>query len=286
MKRGLVLEGGAMRGMFTAGVTDVMMENGVEFDGLAGVSAGACFGCNYKSRQSGRAARYNIRYCRDPRYCGFRSLLKTGDIYGADFCYREIPESLDPFDYEAFRTNPMEFYVVCTDVSTGKAVYHRMDSAGAEEMDWMRASASMPLVSRPVSAGGMELLDGGISDSIPLRFFESIGYDRNVVVLTQPEGYAKQPNRALCLMRAGLRRYPRIVEAMARRHEMYNETLAYIRRRERAGAAFVIRPKAPLGVGHVEHDPRKLRAAYEYGRAAGRENLDRLRAFLKGMEER
>lgn len=268
MKRGLVLEGGAMRGLFTAGVLDVLMEAGVKFDGIVGVSAGACFGCNYKSHQPGRAARYNIRYCRDPRYSGLRSLLRTGDIYGADFCYREIPDVLDPFDYETFEADPTEFYVVCTDVHTGRPVYHRMPHARGEEMDWMRASASMPLVSRVVRAGGMELLDGGISDSIPLKFFEEQGYDFNVVVLTQPAGYVKQRNRALPLMRAALRRYPRVVEAMERRHIAYNESLEYVLERERAGAALVIRPEAPLEVGHIEHDPEKLRSAYASGRAA------------------
>ena len=280
LKRGLVLEGGAMRGMFTAGVLDVMMENGVDFDGLIGVSAGACFGCNFKSRQAGRGARYNIRYCRDPRYSGLRTLLRTGDIYGADFCYREIPQQLDPFDYETFARNPLAFYVVCTDVETGESVYHCLPDAGPGEMEWIQASASMPGVSRVVRLEGRGLLDGGVSDSIPLRYFEDIGYGRNVVVLTQPEGYVKKPNRLLPLMRPKLRRYPRVVEAMARRHEMYNAATAYVRRREAEGSAFVIRPDAPLRVGHVEHDPEKLRACYARGRAACEACLPALRAFL------
>lgn len=285
MKKGLILEGGAMRGMFTAGVTDVMMENGVEFDGLIGVSAGACFGCNYKSRQIGRSVRYNMKYCRDPRYSGLRSLIKTGDIYGVDFCYREIPKVLDPFDYAAFRENPMEFYVVCTDVDSGKPVYRRLEHADREEIEWIRASASMPLVSRIVEADGYRLLDGGIADSVPLKYFESIGYDRNVVILTQPDGYVKKPNRLLPLMRRSLKKYPGVVEAMARRHEMYNETTDYIRRREKSGHALVIRPKAKLDVSRVEHDPERLRAAYELGRQAGRERLEEIRAFLSAGPE-
>ena len=280
MKTGLVLEGGAQRGMFTAGALDVMMERGVSFDGLIGVSAGACFGCNFKSRQAGRGARYNIRYCRDPRYSGLRPLLRTGDIYGADFCYRESPQHLDPFDFETFARNPTEFHVVCTDVETGESVYHRLPNAGPGEMEWIQASASMPGVSRVVRLEGRGLLDGGVSDSIPLRYFEDIGYSRNVVVLTQPEGYVKKPNRLLPLMRPKLRRYPRVVEAMARRHEMYNAATAYVRRREAEGAAFVIRPDAPLRVGHVEHDPEKLRACYARGRAACEACLPALRAFL------
>ena len=280
MKRGLVMEGGAMRGLFTAGVIDVFMENGIEFDGAIGVSAGACFGCNYKSKQPGRAMRYNLRFCRDPRYCSVRSLIRTGDIYGAKFCYHTIPEQLDPFDYDTFERNPMEFYVVCTDVETGKPVYHNMVHAGAGEMEWLQASASMPLVSRIVRAGDQKLLDGGMSDSIPLQFFESIGYDRNVVILTQPADYVKGPNSQMPLVRAALRRYPNIVESMARRHEVYNAQTAYAHARAKVGAAIVIQPKAKLPVHRIEHDPAKLRIAYELGREAGRERLNDVRAFL------
>lgn len=281
MKTGLVLEGGAMRGMFTAGVTDVMLENHIEFDGMVGVSAGACFGCNFKSRQIGRSIRYNMRFCRDPRFCSFRSLLKTGDLFGADFCYDEIPRRLDLFDYDAFAANPMEFHVVCTDVETGKAVYYQLHSAENEEMRLVRASASMPLVSRIVEARGKKLLDGGIADSIPLKYFEDQGYGHNVVVLTQPEDYVKQPNRALPLMRRALKAYPETIKTIARRHEMYNETTAYVRQREAEDACFVIRPREKLIVGRIEHDPEKLRAVYEAGRKVMEERLDALKAFLQ-----
>ena len=145
MKRGLVLEGGAMRGMFSAGAMDVMMEQGISFDGIMGVSAGAVFGCNYKSNQPGRVLRYNLRFCQDPRYCSFRSFLKTGDLYGGEFCYREIPNKLDPFDRAAYRASPMDFYVVAADVETGQAVYRNCLEGGEEDLQWFRASASMPL---------------------------------------------------------------------------------------------------------------------------------------------
>ena len=123
-RTGLILEGGAMRGLFTCGVIDVFMENGIDFDGAVGISAGAVFGCNYKSRQIGRPRRYNEKYCRDKRYCSIRSLITTGDLYGADFCYRLLPDELDPFDREAFKNDPMEFYVGATDVKTGECVFH------------------------------------------------------------------------------------------------------------------------------------------------------------------
>lgn len=191
MKSGLVLEGGAMRGMYSAGVTDILMENSVKFDAAIGVSAGAAFGCNYKSNQPGRAVRYNMKYCRDPRYVSLFSLVKTGDLYGADFCYNELPLKLDPFDRQSFRCNPMEFYVVCTDAVTGKAVYHKCADGDYIDMQWIRASASMPVVSRLVPLDGRLLSDGGAADLIPVKWFSSIGYEHCVVILTQPLGYRK-----------------------------------------------------------------------------------------------
>ncbi len=284
MKYGLVLEGGAMRGMFTAGVTDVLMENGIDFDGAVGVSAGAGFGCNYKSKQPGRVIRYNTRFARDKRYCSLKSWLTTGDLFGADFIYRQIPDSLDPFDGETFANDPMEFYAVCTDVETGKAVYHRFKTASPGEIEWLRASASMPLASRIVEAGGKKLLDGGIADSIPLRFMESVGYERNVVILTQPRGFVKKPTKSRHLVAAAFRKYPDFVRAFKNRPKMYNEELRYVSAAEADGRALVIAPDQPLPVGHIEHDPDVLREVYRIGRAAANARLDEIRAFL-GTEE-
>ena len=167
VKTGLVLEGGAMRGLYTAGILDVLMEEKIQVDGVIGVSAGAVFGCNYKSGQIGRTLRYNMKFCGDKRYGTLHSLLKTGDIYDVDLCYHQIPEILDPFDNEAFAKNPAEFFVVCTDVETGKAVYHKCTDCGRDDLKWMQASASMPLVSKVVEIDGYKLLDGGVADSIP-----------------------------------------------------------------------------------------------------------------------
>lgn len=277
---GLVLEGGAMRGLFTAGVLDVWMENGVHFDGVVGVSAGAVFGCNYKSHQPGRVLRYNLRFCRDWRYCSFRSLLLTGDLYGAKFCYHTLPLELDLFDYDAYAADPTPFYVVCTDVETGEAVYQRCDQADGVYRSWYRASASMPLASRPVDIEGRKLLDGGIADSIPIRFMESAGYEKNVIILTQPDGYVKQPMKAFKLMKAALRKYPHLLNALRHRHEVYNKTTAYIRQQEQSGAALVIRPPQALEAGHVERDAAKLQKAYDLGRAEGERTLEAVRAFL------
>ena len=281
MKTALILEGGAMRGMFTCGVTDVFQENGIEFDGAAGISAGAVFGCNFKSRQAGRAIRYNKRYGRDPRYCSLRSLLKTGDLYGVDFCYREIPDVLDPFDRAAFRENPMAFYVGATDVATGEAVYRRLTDGGDADIQWMRASASMPLVSRPVALEGRLLLDGGIVDPVPFAYMEGLGYDRCVAVLTQPKGYRKQPAKGMALFRLGLRKYPAVAAAMAVRHERYNRQMHQIDEREAAGTLLVIRPESGLGIPRTENDPDALERVYRLGRAQGEKRLADVREYLQ-----
>ena len=266
-----------MRGLFTAGVIDVMMENGIEFDGLVGVSAGSSFGCNYKSRQPGRVLRYNLRFGKDPRYMGLRSLLTTGDLVGAEFAYHTLPLELDIFDIEEFEKNPMAFHLVCTDVESGEPVYYKMDKVDYDSLEWLRASASMPIVTRPVRVNdGRLLLDGGISDSIPLEYFRREGYLRNVVVLTQPLDYRKQPAKKW-LFRLFMRRYPAIVEAMGRRHEMYNAQLDYVHEQELAGNTFVIAPSAPLPIGRVEMNPEKMRAVY----AIGHETCTRLLPSLK-----
>ena len=285
MKKGLVLEGGGIRGVFSAGVMDVLMEEGIEFDGAIGVSAGAAFGCNYKSRQPRRAIRYNLKYAKDPRYSSVRSLLKTGDLFNAQFCYHDIPEKLYPFDWKAFRENPMQFYLVCTDVETGKPVYHLCDNDSDWQMlEWFRASGSMPLVSKIVEIGSQKLLDGGITDSLPLRFMENKGYERNVVILTRPAGYVKEPAPMMRMISRVLQQYPETVQAMENRHNVYNETLAYIRQREAGKFAFVIRPETDLDVGRVEHDRFKIREAYKAGRRAARKRLNALRRFLEAAD--
>lgn len=280
MKRGLVLEGGAMRGLFTSGIIDVMMDAGIEPDGLIGVSAGAAFGCNYKSRQKGRAIRYNKMFARDKRYCSWQSWLKTGNLYNAEFGYHIIPAKYDIFDDEAFDKNPMEFYVVCTDVETGKPIYKKLEKATPLTYDWIRASASMPLASRVVELEGKKVLDGGVADSIPLAFFESIGYERNVVILTQPDGYIKEHNRLMPLMRLGLRKYPQMIEAMDKRHLMYNDEVEYVRQAEREGRCLVIRPQEKLPIGHISHDPEEMQRVYDIGIETGRKYLTNIKHFL------
>lgn len=281
MKKGLVMEGGAMRGMFTCGVIDVFLENNIEFDGAVGVSAGAVFGCNYKSKQIGRALRYNKTYCNDKRYGGFENLIKTGNYYDTEFCYHELPYKLDVFDMETFKNNPMEFYAVCTDVETGRAVYHKCFDGGENDIEWFRASAAMPIVSKIVEIGDRKLLDGGVGDSIPLKFIEHKGYDRNVVILTQPKDYVKGPNKLMPAAELLLKDYPKMLRAMARRHDMYNETVKYICEKEMAKEIFVIRPPKALEIDAMNKEPDELDRVYEIGRVEALKRLKDLKAFLE-----
>ena len=284
MKKGLILEGGAMRGMFTAGVMDVMMENGIRFDGAVGVSAGAAFGVNYKSGQIGRAIRYNERFCSDKRYCSFRNIFRDGNLYSKDFCYAEVPLVHDPFDFAAFEANPMEFHLVCTNVETGQPFYHQFTGRADHGFDWIRASASMPLVSQIVHIDGLKLLDGGISDAIPLKYFENLGYNRNVVILTQHAEYDKKESTAMPFIRLMYRKYPHLVQAMEVRHLMYNAQRAYVNQQEAAGNILVIRPPEPLPVSRVEKDPTRLRAAYHIGRATAEKQLPEIHDYLAPAE--
>ena len=276
------MEGGAMRGMFTAGVIDVMMEHGIEFDGAIGVSAGAAFGCNYKSKQIGRVIRYNTRFSEDKRYGGFRVLLKEGNFYSKHFCYEEVPQKYDIFDFDTYEGNPMEFYVVATDVETGKPEYHLLKDRHDHGFEWIRASASMPLVSQMVAIDGRRYLDGALADSIPVRYFESIGFDRNVVILTQPKGFRKKPDSLLPLMKCYYRKFPKLVDTIVKRHDQYNAALEHIAYRERAGELLVIRPFEKLPIGRTEKDPDKLRQVYEIGLQTALNRIEEIRQYLLG----
>lgn len=280
MKKGLVLEGGAMRGLFSAGVIDILMENNLLPDGVIGVSAGAAFGCNIKSKQPGRVIRYNKKLAHDWRYASFRSLLTTGDYFGGEYAYHYMPRHLDYFDVETFNNNPMEFWVVCTNVGTGKAVYKRLMEVDNNCLEYIRASASMPIAARIVTVEGKKLLDGGIADSIPLRFFQEQGYDRNLVVLTQPANYVKEPNKLMPLMRLWLRRHPRIIRALEQRHIMYNNQLEYVRQEEKKSNTLVLRPETVLTIGHLSHNPDDMQATYEHGRKVATKHLEEIKAFF------
>ena len=286
VKTGMVLEGGGMRGMYTSGILDVLMENHIYLDAMVGVSAGIAFGCNYKSRQPGRALRYNVRFAKDKRYSGFMSLLKTGNYYNAWFAYHLVPTHYDVFDYNAFEENPMECFAVCFDVNSGQTVYQRLDHVDYDTLEWIRASASMPVVAKPVEVGGKLLLDGGLGDSIPLKFMMDKGYERNVVILTREEGYRKTSEHGLWLMKPMLRKYPKVIEALEHRPALYNMQLQTVREQERKGNAFVFRPLKSLDVSRTTHDAQEMNRVYQLGREDGFARLEDLKKFLaKNPEE-
>ena len=280
MKRGLVLEGGAMRGMFTCGVIDVMMENNINFDGLSGVSAGAIFGCNYKSKQIGRGVRYNKKYGRDPRYGSFWSLLTTGDFYGEKFCYHDVMETLDPIDKKTFEENTIDFFIVATDIEKAIPKYYNCKTINQKSIDWIRASASMPLVSNVVEIDGYKLLDGGITDSIPYKIMEENAYDRNIIVLTQPYDFIKKQTSLLPVIKIFLRKFPKLVEAMKNRHLMYNKQIEEIKGKEKKGEVLVIRPDTSLHISRTENNPDELERVYQIGRSVTSKKINEIKDFL------
>lgn len=254
-KIGLVLEGGAMRGMFTAGVLDAFLEKDIPFDGIIGVSAGALFGVNYLSRQRGRVIRYNKRFNRDKNYMGLRPLLREGNLVSTPYAYGEVPRKLDAFDDAAFMASGVPFYAVVTDVATGQPAY------------------------LPVTIGEHQYLDGGISDSIPFVWMARQGYDKLVVVLTRDAGYRKKPlPKALVSLR--LHGKPRLAAALANRHAVYNRAVEELAQWEQQGRAFVVRPSRPLTIHRMERDPDKLQAVYALSLADARAALPRLGDYL------
>ena len=278
MKTGLVLEGGGVRGIYTAGVLDLLFDNQITFDGVAGTSAGAVHGCSFLSGQRGRSIRYYLNYCKDPRFMSIRSWIKTGNVVETEFSYHTLPEVLDPYDFEAFKQNPTPFFAVCTSLESGKAEYIRITDM-KEQIDAIRASASLPYFSNIVEIDGKKYLDGGCSEAIPLFGFMKMGFEKNLVVLTRPESYVKKPEFK-GLEKLIYRKYPDFVSAMQKRHEVYNQTVKQIAELEKQGKIFVIRPENPLPAGRMEHDPEKIKATYDLGVKDAEKALESLKAWL------
>lgn len=276
----MVLEGGAMRGMFTAGVLDAWLAAKLKFSAAVGVSAGAALGVNYKSQQLGRALRYNLRYAGDPRYASWRSWRRSGNLYGANFCYHLLPEQLDPFDKETFARNPMDFWSVATDAETGEPNYHLLTDAGYADLEWIRASASIPVFAHPVAIGGHFYFDGGVSDSIPLHFAQQ-HYKRVVLVLTQPRTYRKGRNYLWPLEKGLLRAYPAVLARIKTRNQDYNACLAEIEQLAKSGQILVVRPQADLKIGTLETNPQELLRVYREGLRAGRDSIADVKQFLQ-----
>lgn len=280
-KIGLVLEGGAMRGLYTAGVLDVMLEHGIEVDATVAVSAGAAFGCNFKSRQVGRVLRYNVRYAGDKRMGSLRSLIKTGDIFDVEFAYHTLPEVLDEFDSKTFSNDPSQFYVVSTNMESGKPHYELMTNGLQKDVEWIRASASLPIVSNPVEIDGLHYLDGGIADPIPLAWMKRNHAKKNIVILTRPEGYIKPKEKKIVVN--ALKKYPKCAQAIANRHNVYNHSVLLVEEDAKLGNTFLIRPSIDLGIKRTEKNVTKLEAMYDLGRYDALAVIDNLKQFTKKL---
>ncbi|WP_423189314.1 patatin-like phospholipase family protein [Alkalibacterium sp. f15] len=278
MSVGMVLEGGGMRGLYTAGVLDTLIDEEIQIDGMVTVSAGALFGINFASKQKGRALRYNKTYIRDKRYISLRSFLKTGDIVNKDFAFYTIPFSLDIFDEKAFKQSGIDFYVTVTNMETGKPEYVLITEP-FNQMEALRASGSMPFVSRPIVHKGSNYLDGGASDSIPIKKARTLGYDKNIIILTRPLDYRKtKPNNFM--IDRWYKNYPAFKHTLKNRYNNYNDTIEKVIEDEQSGNAFVIRPSETIPIKRLERDPAKLQVMYDLGVKDAEKRLLELKNYL------
>ncbi len=281
MKSALVLEGGAKRGIYTAGVLDVLLENKIIVDGIFGVSAGAIHGCSYASLQKGRSIRYTQKYNDDYRFMSWRSFFKTGSVVDTHFSYHELPEKLDPFDNKTFMKQKLKFYAVCTNLKTGKAEYILCHDL-FKQIDVIRASASMPLVSQIVHTNGKELLDGGIADSIPIEAAFHFGFDRNIVILTRPKDYRKKavPLFVQWIIKHVYKKYPKFIQVIIHRPQMYNKQVEKILKLEKNKKILVIRPSKKINISRMERNINTIKKMYQLGRTDAKRMLPKIRDFL------
>lgn len=280
MKTALILEGGAMRGMYTAGVLDVLMKNGIETDSCYGVSAGALFGINYKSKNIGRVIRYNLKYGGNSETMGWKSLLKTGNLMHKEFWFQDIPFKLDPMDTETYKSCKTEFFAVVTNMITGKAEYKSIYDLKEEKcMEYLRASGSLPFLSKPVKVENTPFLDGGIADSIPVEKAFTDGCERILAVLTRPKGYRKSGN--IHGAEIFYKKYPEFAKTLNNRNKMYNKQCEYIEKLENEGKILVLRPSEHIEVKRTEKDKEKLQAMYDLGVKDCSIKLNEIIKFIK-----
>ena len=279
MKVGLVLEGGGMRALFTAGVLDALLDvKELDVDGIIGVSAGALFGANYVSGQKERAIRYNKKYARDKRYMGLHSWITTGNAVNKDFAFYELPFKLDVFDQEKFKESKIDFYVVMTNVENGKSEYVLIEDV-FEQMEYLRATSALPFASKIIEINGKKYLDGGISDSIPIDYCESLGYDKIILVLTRPENSYKE-DKLNFLYKLVYRKYPKLVERLINMGKDYEVVLKKIKDLETENKIFVIRPPKVLKIGRLEKNEDKIQSVYDIGLNTGKKEIDNLLKYL------
>lgn len=279
MKVGLVLEGGGMRALFTAGVLDALLDvKELDIDGIVGVSAGALFGANYVSGQKERAIRYNKKYAKDKRYMGLHSWITTGNAVNKDFAFYELPFKLDVFDQEKFKESKIEFHVVMTNVENGQAEYVLIEDV-FEQMEYLRATSALPFASKIIEINGKKYLDGGISDSIPIDYCQSLGYDKIILVLTRPENSYKE-DKLNFLYKLVYRKYPNLVERLINMGKDYEVVLKKIKDLETENKIFVIRPPKVLKIGRLEKNEDKIQNVYDIGLNTGKKEIDNLLKYL------
>ena len=278
MKVGLVLEGGAMRGMYTAGVLDTFLDNDIKVDGIIGTSAGVLFGVNYPSKQKGRVIRYNKKYCKDKRYMGLHSLITTGNVINKDFSFYEVPYKLDIFDDKTFNESGIDFYATVSNIETGEAEYFKLDKI-LEQMEILRATSAMPFVSEIVEIDGKKYLDGGVTDAIPLDKCKELGYDKIIVVLTRVKEYRKKKSSDF-LAKLMYKKYPKLIDAMNRKYKVYNDTVERIIDSENKKEIFVIRPSRFVKVGRIEKNPERLQEMYQLGIQDTNNCIEELKKYL------
>lgn len=279
MKIGLVLEGGGLRATYTIGVLDCLMDRHISVDYVIGVSAGACHGTSFVSRQRGRARRINNKYVSDPRYISLGNLARTGSLFGMDFIFNTIPHQLEPFNYEDFFTNPCEFWTGVTDMETGLPAYFPKTALN-HDTTVLQASSSLPLVGKPVAYQGRLYMDGGISDPIPVARALADGCDKLIVVLTRHRDYVKSPEGKRLAYKRIFRQYPAMEKAMANRHLRYRESQALLRRLEAEGRALVLAPQEPLSIGRFETNLLRLEEVYQAGYFQSSQRIFQICQFL------
>ena len=278
MKVGLVLEGGAMRGLFTAGVLDVFLENDIEVTDIVGVSAGTLFGVNYVSKQPKRALRYNLRYINDNRYMSIKSLMRTGNLINKDFTYYKLPFQLDVFDNKTFKQSDINFFATVTNIETGEAEFIKIEDA-FKQMETLRATSALPFISEIIEINGKKYLDGGIANSIPVDYFEKQNYDKIIVILTRPIDYRKKKSTDV-QFKVAYGKYPKLIEKLENRYQDYNDTVERIVELEKQGKVLVIRPDEEITIKRLEKDTDKLQHVYDLGIKNGKESIERVKNYL------
>ena len=278
MRVGLVLEGGAMRGMFTAGVLDVFMENNIKVTDIVGVSAGTLFGINYVSKQPKRALRYNLRYINDNRYMSIKSLMRTGNLINKDFTYYKLPFQLDVFDNKTFKQSDINFFATVTNIETGEAEFIKIEDA-FKQMETLRATSALPFISEIIEINGKKYLDGGIANSIPVDYFEKQNYDKIIVILTRPIDYRKKKSTGV-QFKVAYGKYSKLIEKLENRYQDYNDTVERIVELEKQGKVLVIRPDEEITIKRLEKDTDKLQHVYDLGIKNGKESIERVKNYL------